>query len=234
MIVLIAGMPRSGSTFSFNVAREMLSVRGSVYQETCEDVVGVVGRSGGADHVLVKNHNLDEASLALARAGAMRVIMTVRRVEDAMASWLDAFDTLPEPIALGVMHAGLPISAIENEGAGIPYEQIDLRPWLAVWRIASAICPIVYPSEVLAITLRLSKATVKRTDGQAAHRGARCFRCRLLALRHVRHSFIAGMFRFEIAPRRAAATARTAQNDPRNARCCHCGCWSAARRLTCP
>jgi hypothetical protein len=44
----------------------------------------------------------------------------------------------------------------------IPYEQIERRPWLAICRIASAICPIVYPSEVLAITHRLSKATVKR------------------------------------------------------------------------
>jgi hypothetical protein len=63
VIILIAGMPRSGSTFSFNVVREVLSARGSIYQEACEDVVGVVGRSGGADHVLVKTHNLDEPSL---------------------------------------------------------------------------------------------------------------------------------------------------------------------------
>ena len=159
MIVLIAGMPRSGSTFSFNVAREVLSVRGSVYQEACDDVVGVVGRSGGAD----KNHNLGETSLALARAGAMRVIMTVRRVEDAMASWLDAFDTLPEPIALGVMHAWLCLfRQLKTKALVVPYEQIDLRPWLAVWRIASAICPRVYPSEVLRITLRLNKTAVKR------------------------------------------------------------------------
>jgi hypothetical protein len=32
----------------------------------------------------------------------MRILMTVRRVEDAMASWFDAFDAVPEPIALGV------------------------------------------------------------------------------------------------------------------------------------
>ena len=50
MIVLIAGMPRSGSTFSFNVVREILLARGSVYQESCEDVIGAVGRSGGTDH----------------------------------------------------------------------------------------------------------------------------------------------------------------------------------------
>jgi hypothetical protein len=163
VIVLIAGMPRSGSTFSFNVARQILAARGSVYQETCEDVVGVVGRSGGADHVLVKNHNLDEPSLALARAGAMRIIMTVRRVEDAMASWFDAFDAVPEAVALGVMHHWIGLfQQLRTKALIVPYEQIDRRPWVAVWRIARAICPIVYPTEVLAITRRLSKATVKR------------------------------------------------------------------------
>ena len=164
MIILIAGMPRSGSTFSFNVAREILSARGAVYQEACSDVVGAVGRSAGADHVLVKTHNLDEPSVvALARAGAMRIIMTVRRVEDAMASWFDAFDAVPEPIALGVMQHWICLFPhLRTKALIIPYEQIDRRPWLAVWRIARAICPIVYPSEVLAITHRLSNATVKR------------------------------------------------------------------------
>ena len=156
-------MPRSGSTFSFNVAREILSARGAVYQEACEDIVGVVGRSGGADHVLVKNHNLDEPSLALARAGAMRIIMTVRRVEDAMASWFDAFDTVPEPIALSIMHHWIGLfQQLRTKALIVPYGQIDRRPRLAAWRIARAICPIVYPSEILAITHRLSKATVKR------------------------------------------------------------------------
>ena len=132
VIVLIAGMPRSGSTFSFNVAREILSARGSVYQEASEDVVGVVGRSDGADHVLVKNHNLDEPSLALARAGAMRIIMTVRRVEDAMASWFDTFDAVPEPIALSVMHHWIRLfQHLRTKALIIPYEQIDRRPWLA-------------------------------------------------------------------------------------------------------
>jgi len=163
VIILIAGMPRSGSTFSFNVVREVLSARGAIYQEACEDVVGVVARSGGADHVLVKAHNLDEPSLALARVGAMRIIMTVRRVEDAMASWFDAFDAVPEPIALGVMQHWICLfQHLRTKALIIPYEQIDRRPWLAVWRIARSIRPIVYPSEVLAITRRLNKATVKQ------------------------------------------------------------------------
>ena len=130
MIVLIAGMPRSGSTFSFNVAREIFSARGSVYQEPCEDVVGAVSRSGGTDHVLVKGHNLDATSLALARAGGMRIIMTVRRVEDAMASWLETLDTVPEPVTLGVMRAWLALyEQLRTKALLVPYEQIDGWRW---------------------------------------------------------------------------------------------------------
>jgi hypothetical protein len=100
-------MPRSGSTFSFNVAREILSARGSVYQEPCGDIVGAVSRSGGADRVIVKCHNLDAASLALARTLAVRTVMTVRRVEDAVARWLETFKAVPEPVALEIMLAWL-------------------------------------------------------------------------------------------------------------------------------
>jgi hypothetical protein len=156
-------MPRSGSTFSFNVAREILSARGSVHQESCDDVVGAVVRSAVADHVLVKSHRLDESSLALARAGAVRVVMTVRRVEDAMASWLDAFSAVPEPVALQIMHDWLHLyRQLRTKALMVPYQQIDRRPWLAAWHIARAVCPTVLPPEVLAITRRLGKAAVKR------------------------------------------------------------------------
>ena len=44
------------------------------------------------------------------------------------------------------------IAAIANAAVDdTSYEQIDRRPWVAVWRIARAICPIVYPSEVLIV-----------------------------------------------------------------------------------
>jgi hypothetical protein len=162
MIVLIAGMPRSGSTFSFNVAREVLRARGTIYQEPVGDVIGAVSRSGGASHVLVKEHNLDEPSLALARAGAMRIIMTVRRVEDALASWFTAFDAIPEDQSLQIMRNWLKLFAqLRAHSLIVPYEQIDRYPWIATWRIARFLCP-VGPAEVIAIARRYRKAEVKR------------------------------------------------------------------------
>jgi hypothetical protein len=162
MIVLIAGMPRSGSTFSFNVVREILRVRGTLHQETCEDVVGAVDRAGNARHVLVKAHSLDQPSMDLAKAGAFKVIITIRRLEDAIASWLDAFDTLPEQTATAVLHRWLSMyQELRDRALVVPYEEIDQTPRLAVRRIARGVCAEVGAIELLRITHRWDKARVK-------------------------------------------------------------------------
>jgi hypothetical protein len=84
--VLIAGMPRSGSTFSFNVVREALQARGTIYREPTDDILGAVDRSEGAQHALAKAHAFDAPSLKLERTGAIRIITTIRRIEDAIPS----------------------------------------------------------------------------------------------------------------------------------------------------
>ncbi|HVA39059.1 MAG TPA: hypothetical protein VNF49_00220 [Candidatus Binataceae bacterium] len=87
MIVFIGGMQRSGSTFSFNVVREILRRHGGVYQETTPHVLGAVeqavAKAPQAKHVIVKAHSIDEPSLAALRLGGIRAIRTVRRPEDA-------------------------------------------------------------------------------------------------------------------------------------------------------
>ena len=99
MIAIQAGMPRSGSTFAFNIVREAIRTCGTVYHEASNDLLGAIDRSNGADHVLLKTHALDAPSIELAKAGRVRIIMTVRRIEDAMASWLTAFEETGEEVA---------------------------------------------------------------------------------------------------------------------------------------
>ena len=166
MIVLIAGMPRSGSTFSFNVVREILRARGTLHQEACEDVVGAVARAGNVRHVLVKAHSLDQPSMDLAKAGAFKVVITVRRLEDAIASWLNAFDTLPEQTATAVLHRWLNMyQELRDRALVVPYEEINQTPRLAVRRIARSVCTEVGAIELLRITHRWDKARVKhRSD----------------------------------------------------------------------
>jgi hypothetical protein len=163
VIVLLGGMPRSGSTFSFNVVREVLRARGTIHQEARGDVPGAVHRSNGARHVLVKAHELDEPSMELAQAGAMRIIFTVRRVEDAIASWINTFEAIPEATLIEIMRRWLHMFAeLRHQALVVSYEQIDRRPWLAAWRIARRVCPDIGPMEVRRIARRLDKAAVKR------------------------------------------------------------------------
>jgi hypothetical protein len=163
MIAFIAGMPRSASTFSFNVAREVLQVRGKLHQESCADVLGAVRRAGNARYVLVKAHRLDEPSMQLAKVGAFKIIMTLRQVDDAVASWLDTFDTLTEPTAIAAMREWLRMFNELHHGALIvPYEEIDRDPRLAAQRIARCILPNVGAMEIFRIAGRWKKPRVKR------------------------------------------------------------------------
>ena len=163
MIVCLAGMPRSGSTFSFNVVREVLRTRGTIYQEPCDDVLGAVHRSEGVQHILVKTQGLDDPSMELAKAGAFQVIITVRRVEDAIASWTSIFGEVTEDALIEIMRRWLRMFCeLRNQAVIVTYEQIDNHPWLAAWRIARSVCRNVGPMEIFRIARQLDKAAVKR------------------------------------------------------------------------
>jgi hypothetical protein len=170
VVVLLAGMPMSGSTFSFNVVPEVLRTRGRIYQEACQDIIGAVHRSGRADHLLIKTHNLDATSIELAAAGVTRIIVTVRHVGDAMASWFDAFDALPEAFAFQFMRDWLRLfQHLHSRALVVSYEEIDRRPWFATWRIARATCPAISPAEVIRIARRFRKA-----EARLPHKQTRC------------------------------------------------------------
>ena len=93
VILLVAGMQRSGSTFAFNVARDVLRARGRLYQEAPAeaDIAGAIARAANAEHVLIKAHTANPLAVALTRRGVVRAICTTRRIEDAAASWMEAF-----------------------------------------------------------------------------------------------------------------------------------------------
>lgn len=161
MIVLVAGMPRSGSTFSFNIARELLLARGRVYQEATHDVAGVLQRSNGADHLLMKAHAADAATMALARHGALRTIITVRSIEDSVASWIDTFGW-SDAEAVEHLQAWIHLYiGLRNVALIVPYAQVDRRPSWAAWRIARFLYPSVKPLEVLRIARKFSRTRVK-------------------------------------------------------------------------
>lgn len=134
MIVVVAGMYRSGSTFSFNVIRESLIERGTVLTQAGNSIP-----SGYCDadamHLILKSHAPDEACTALVLRGDVHCICTYRRPEDAIASWMRAFNFgLDDSIEM--MRQWLAWHArVSTHTLNIAYEKIDRRPLSTIFRI---------------------------------------------------------------------------------------------------
>lgn len=140
MIVFIAGMRRSASTFSFNVVRDLLNRRGTVYQEASASLLSTIGRSGDTDHVLCKGHSADEATFRLLELGAVKIVCTVRRPEDAIASAIECFGCdLDTAVASMGEWLGM-FERLRDRSLIVCYEEIDTRPWHAALRIARHVC----------------------------------------------------------------------------------------------
>jgi hypothetical protein len=101
--------------------------------------------------------------MELVKVGAWRVVMTVRRVEDALASWATTFDQVPDKITIEIMRSWLHVyQAFRHQALIVNYDQIDRTPWLAAWRIARAVCPSTGLMEVLRVCRKFSKEEVKK------------------------------------------------------------------------
>ncbi len=161
MIVFLAGMQRSGSTFAFNVVRETLMARGQVHQEASSDIVGALSRAAGADHVILKGHQADRTCIDLVRQGACRTICTVRRIDDAVASWIETFG-FTEDQSIVAMRDWIGLyRQVRVHALTIPYELIDHHPRRAAWRIGRYLTRDFGLREAHRIATRNGKAVVK-------------------------------------------------------------------------
>lgn len=171
MIVFLAGMQRSGSTFAFNVARDILRHRGTVHQNSGYDIPGQLAASN-ADHLLLKSHDMDALGIALTRTGAMRVICTVRRAEDAVASFMQVFG-FSEDISVGLVKTWRDLHArIKPFALTLDYDLIDRHPVRAARTIGRYLYPDFGWREARRIADRHAKHRVKaaadRLDRTAA------------------------------------------------------------------
>ena len=164
MIVIVAGMPRSGSTFAFNIVRDALCRRGSVYQEAPPpDILPELSKGGIADHILLKVHQLDENGILIARDA--RVICTIRKPEDAIASWIQTFG-FSEEESISTMREWLRLySHLKPFALSVPYGVIDKEPLSAARQIMRFVVPTATIFEIWRSARRHAKAKVKkRTD----------------------------------------------------------------------
>jgi hypothetical protein len=88
MIAFIAGMPRSGSTFAFNVARDVLRARGHLFAKKLPERLGGASTCGERRSRPPEGPRNGRQRSLPGPLRAMRLICTVRRPEDAVASWM--------------------------------------------------------------------------------------------------------------------------------------------------
>ena len=136
MIVVIAGMPRSGSTFSFNVARELLNARGEVATFATNSLLEVISNPRAESHLIIKTHAPDHLTNSLLKKDEFPCICTVRKPEDAIASWMQVFRFSFEESVDTYRHWLAWHSSMSQHMLNLRYEELDKFPLLTIWKIS--------------------------------------------------------------------------------------------------
>jgi hypothetical protein len=165
VIVIVAGMQRSGSTFSYNVVRELLDARGGVSTSSSNSINDVLSESDGPINAIVKSHSPDALINALLNKRGIPCVCTVRKPEDAIASWMNVFGfSLEDSVATYEQWLSWHQKMHKNM-LNIKYEDIDRYPWLAIRKISKYLFGKWDAFEVQKIWLNNKKKTVyKKTS----------------------------------------------------------------------
>jgi hypothetical protein len=159
MIVVIAGMFRSGSTFTFNIARELL--HGDIRTLSTNSVSTDDMDWAANKHLVIKSHGPDNQIIEMIRSGQAKCIITYRLPEEAVASWIDTFGGTFED-ALNVVKGWLEWHQhFDAPALYIPYECIEAHPRRGILRLQHYIQGRTDRPHARQLIARYSKAAVK-------------------------------------------------------------------------
>ena len=154
MLVLCNGMPRSASTWSYNVAMALLRCTAV---EVCGDYDEnlhrfLCGLPASCVHAVLKCHSLDAAGLGLAQLQAAKVVYTWRDLADATASFMTMFDVdFEHTVALMSNSLDLYRRHRRNGALILSYEAITQQPTESVAAVASYLNVAVRQEQVAEI-----------------------------------------------------------------------------------
>lgn len=158
MIVVAGGMIRSGSTFTFNIARELLALEGSLEWDTANSLIKSVD---GYNNYLLKSHNPDVDIIGGILAGDICCICTIRRPDEAIASWMRTFGFSFEH-GLSTIVTWLEwYSKVEKNVLTIPYFSVEETPRMVILDIAKYLNINCEASFCDDITERYDKSKIK-------------------------------------------------------------------------
>ena len=163
MIVLINGMQRSGSTFCFNVAREILEKTGSVFSIATDNYVEAVKKSNKSDHILIKTHTPDEALSKLVNQDKIKCICSFRNPSNAIESWMSTFNFSFEDSIQYFSDWQTRFNKIKTKTLLIPFMFIDSFPLLATLLINKKLTGHYNPYYAIQIAKKYDKKTYSRS-----------------------------------------------------------------------
>jgi hypothetical protein len=162
VIIIIGGMGRSGSTFSFNVVREVLALNGSVETASANSIESSYFDRTDGQHFILKTHAPDEETLERIRRGSIKCVCTIRRPEDAIAS---AMRTFGFSLETGIEFIKTWLSwyrGVSRQVLTIDYWLIDLEPRTAIERILEYVGAVYDEPFVDSLERKYEKVSLKR------------------------------------------------------------------------
>jgi hypothetical protein len=179
MLILCNGMPRSASTWSFNVVTGLLrrsspaqAVQGGYDEDVARFLRGI---DWNTTHAVLKCHSLDPVGHTLAHTGAAKVVYTWRDLADATVSYMRMFGNDFEH-ALDVMSTSLQLYRFHLESGNaviLGYDDIMSRTTDAIELIARYLGIDAGPGLIAQVNDETSLERVREKVGELASDGAR-------------------------------------------------------------
>jgi len=141
LIVFIAGMQRSGSTFCFNIVRDILEQSGVVHCVTGGDLAAAVESAGYAHHLVLKAHSATPDLIAAVREGRVRSIVSLRAIDEAVASCMELWGMTLDNVLVQLRIWRDMYRQIGAMSMQLPFTTIDRNPDEAVRAIAACVAP---------------------------------------------------------------------------------------------
>jgi hypothetical protein len=168
MVILCDGMVRSGSTWSFNVALQLLRSYDpnrkafGTYSEN--PVVLAAAIKPRFSNLVIKSHVLDRLARGLCTTGAIKTIYTWRQPYDAVASCVQMFG-LSVPDSIGTLRSALRVWSfhrVTNSACIVAYEEIVTEPFATIKRIADYLGLAIESAQLRGIAEEVSFERVRR------------------------------------------------------------------------
>lgn len=167
MIVLCTGMYRSGSTWSFNIAKSVIKIQNknnSIFSEYNESLQTIfLEHAPKYDNLIIKCHKVDEFGKLLIKHNCAKVIYTYREPLEAITSSMQKFN-FTFSLALHNIKESLEFMQFQKRYANvliISYSEITDRITSSIKKIAQHLDTKLIDDEIESLKIKFSKDNVK-------------------------------------------------------------------------